>query len=229
MSIFENLEKAITETIEGTSETKEKTYLGCPCGFVFQHEGMPPKECPSCMAEVKFTHGKTPAEIKSKMIKEKAKTVVKFEEENKTEEESAKEKRLKAIKSIIERKKINEVSPVAVGQGTIDAPGFTAWKNNKPETVFFEESFDTPESFRAAYFAAREKSTNVQMDSFRVTRLSKELHELSFRGVITVNRNNGYELIKAKPGDVIEIGALKTAKNAIIFVAMKNKGVLENE
>ena len=201
-----------------------KVYLACPCGHTFEHEGMPPKECPSCLVEVQFSTGKTPAEARSKLIKSKTTEIKKdvkvTEDTTKTNEEGSKEKRARATEELIKRKRINEITPVAVGTGVVDAPGFTSWKDGKPETAFFEDAFDTPDSFRSAYTAAREKSTNVQLDVFRVAELSKELHDVSYRGVITVNRNSGHKLIKAKAGDVLEIGALKTAKNALIFVAL---------
>lgn len=206
------------------TEPAVKMYLACPCGHTFEHAGMPPKECPSCLVEVQFTTGKTPAEAKSKLIKSKNSEIRKdskvIEENTKTDEEGSKEKRARAVAEMIKRKKINEITPVHVGLGVIDAPGFTAWKDGKPDTAFYEDAFDTPDSFRAAFSAAREKSSNVQLDVFRVAELSKELHEVSYRGVITVNRNSGHKLIKAKAGDIIEIGALKTAKNALIFVAL---------
>lgn len=238
MGLFDSMEKQIKEVTEGAEGAEvKKTLFGClKCREVFEQDTkIPPTNCPLCSEVTAFATGATPAEVKSSMIKKiqaatKAATKTVSEETVvavKTDtavvaEESASDKRKKLIEELVRTKKLNETIPVSVGFGQVDAPGFSVWKDGKPNYRFFEVEFDTPESFGKSFEEAR-KSGMVELDVYRITKLSPEIHPLAYRGLITVSKNNGKEIVRAKVGDTIEIGATLSKNKSLIFSILKIK------
>lgn len=127
------------------------------------------------------------------------------------------------IHAFIEKHKINEINPVAVGHGIVQTVGFTLWVNRKP-VYRFQQPFESSRDFQAAYDEARAEQPALQIDCVQVCRLdNSELETLAFRGDLVASLNCGHGTQWARRGDVVELAAYKTKDSGLRFAVIKVK------
>jgi len=147
------------------------------------------------------------------------------EEEPEVEEDAQqvdyKALRKEATKRFIKKHKLNELSPVGVGTAEVQLVGFTLWKDKKPAFRFMQP-FETIESFQKVYDLARAEQPSCDIDVVRCNNVSdEELKACLYNGDAIVSLHNGNGTAVARPGDIVELGALKTSTGNIRFVALQ--------
>lgn len=123
-----------------------------------------------------------------------------------------------AVAAFIEKHKLNEIQPLAVGHCTVQTVGFTLWSNKRP-VYRFHESVETGKEFMEAYNEARAEQPALAIDVARCSDCDNpELEACLFRGDLVVGLNSGHGTKQVRRGDRIKIGALKTSTGKIRFV-----------
>lgn len=129
--------------------------------------------------------------------------------------------REKATLKFIKENKLNEISPVPVGCAEVQLIGFTIWDNKKPAFRFMQP-FETPQMFQQEYNRARAIQPSCAIDVVQCNNVTnEELKKCLYNGNAIVSLNNGNGTTIARPGEIVELGALKTSTNHIRFVALK--------
>ena len=123
-----------------------------------------------------------------------------------------------AVTAFIEKHKLNEIQPLAVGHCTVQTVGFTLWSNKRP-VYRFHESVETGKEFMEAYNEARAEQPALAIDVARCSDCDNpELEACLFRGDLVVGLNSGHGTKQVRRGDRIKVGALKTSTGKIRFV-----------
>lgn len=122
--------------------------------------------------------------------------------------------------------KLNPVSVVEVGQGIVDALGYTVWiekDGHRLPAWNFKELTDTPESFKAELNAARRTDGNITIDVARVSGLEPiELRQARFQNLLIANLVGGNPTgrVSCMPGSKVRIGAKLTSAGRPVFFIM---------
>lgn len=122
--------------------------------------------------------------------------------------------------------KLNPVSVVEVGQGIVDALGYTVWiekDGHRLPAWNFKELTDTPESFKAELNAARRTDGNVTVDVARVAGLEPiELRSARFQNLLVANLVGGTTTgrVSCMPGSKVRIGARLSHSGKPVFFIM---------
>lgn len=165
---------------------------------------------------------------KKRTVRKKAEKVAKVEEPTNAKESVDVEpevtdyraKREEAIQSFIEKKGLNEVSPVVVGTAVVQTVGFTLWMDRQP--IFrLMQPFESPADFQRAYDEARAEQPALQVDCCQCSQASSaELQDVIFKGDLIASTNNGNGTQWVRRGDKVELGAYKTKNGHIRFVVL---------
>lgn len=123
-----------------------------------------------------------------------------------------------AVTQFIDKHKLNEIQPLAVGHATVQTVGFTLWSNRRP-IYRFHESVETGKEFMEAYNEARAEQPALAIDVARCADCDNpELEACLYRGDLVVGLNSGHGTKQVRRGDRIKIGALRTTTGKIRFV-----------
>lgn len=118
-----------------------------------------------------------------------------------------------AQKELIEKMKLNALTWTPVGEGVVQTPGYTVWKDKKPSYRWFEPSIDTPQSFGAEL-----RETRSRIDIALVGHLSPDLLKATaFRGEIAASLNIGDGTTIVKSRQKVQIVAKLSSTGGIIY------------
>lgn len=125
-----------------------------------------------------------------------------------------------AEKSLIHTAKINQVTPVEIGTGVVDAIGYTTWveRDGARRPVYhFMELTDTANSFSNRIEEARQEDGNIMIDCARVVDLSDPLHGCVFGGQLVASLRNGRTRVRALPATKVRIAARLSVNGRLIY------------
>lgn len=241
MSVFEQLQEEINAVVGGAGRPSTKYYACQGCGDIRSLTGQP-TGCDKCKTDAMQWPGDTkeqaeerakrakgvssnsqpapepaPEPVKKRTVRKKAEKVAKVDVEPEVTDYRA--KREEAIQSFIEKKGLNEVSPVVVGTAVVQTVGFTLWVDQHP--IFrLMQPFESPADFQRAYDEARAEQPALQVDCCQCSQASAELQDVIFKGDLIASTNNGNGTQWVRRGDKVELGAYKTKNGHIRFVVL---------
>lgn len=136
------------------------------------------------------------------------------------DERHPKERQKAAQVALIAKLKLDTVNYKEVGEGVVDAIGYTIWVDNRPQYII-QEPIETAMDMMRQYRADRIEHPGIRFDAARIQNLPDEVNACSFKGQIVATLVHRSGVYRVKQDEKVKIGAKVSGTGSLVWAVLK--------